>query len=208
MKQLGIFGGTFNPIHNGHLSLCTQLCGALEIPEVLLIPTAIPPHKRAEDLVPGPQRMDMCELAAKEDPRFLVSDLELRRKGNSYTVETLRQLEKQYPYTRMYLFMGTDMFLTVQNWYEANEIFRRAVLVAGARRWDEEEQLKEHAQKLTDLGAACHVVSCKPMDVSSTQVRALCKKGADITGLVPDAVADYIRTNHLYGSKEDALGNH
>ena len=116
MEKLGVFGGTFNPIHNGHLSLCTQLSDALGLAKVLLIPTAIPPHKRATELADGGQRLAMCRLAVQGDPRFCVCDLELRRQGNSYTADTLRELEALYPDTRMFLLMGTDMFLPVQNW--------------------------------------------------------------------------------------------
>ena len=140
MEKLGIFGGTFNPVHNGHLSLCTQLADALEIPKVLLIPTAIPPHKRAPELASGEHRLAMCRLAAQSDPRFCACDLELRRQGNSYTVETLRELGRLSPSAQLFLLMGTDMFMTVQNWYCACEIFRRAFLVAGARQEGEEKQ--------------------------------------------------------------------
>ena len=109
MEKLGVFGGTFNPIHNGHLSLCTQICDALGLSKVLLIPTAIPPHKRVDGLADGRHRLAMCRLAVQGDPRFFVCDLELRRQGNSYTADTLRELEEIYPNTRFFLLMGTDM---------------------------------------------------------------------------------------------------
>lgn len=203
MEKLGIFGGTFNPIHNGHLSLCVQLADALKIPRVLLIPTAIPPHKRAKELASGQQRFAMCRLAAEADARFAVSDLELRRRGSSYTVETLRQLEAMYPNTRFYLFLGTDMFLTVQSWYLAQEIFKRAFLVAGARHEGDERLMKAHLVRLKELGAQGEIIPCRVREISSTQVRAMRKKGDSLKGLVPPAVEEYIKSNGLYLPKED-----
>ncbi|MDD3192335.1 MAG: nicotinate (nicotinamide) nucleotide adenylyltransferase [Oscillospiraceae bacterium] len=202
MEKLGIFGGTFNPVHNGHLSLCTQLSNALQIPQVLLIPTAVPPHKRAPELADGAQRLAMCRLAAQTDPRFCACDLELRRQGNSYTVETLRELEMLYPHTQFYLLMGTDMFLTVQNWYCAGEIFRRAILVTGARKKGEEEKLTEHLAFLQTLGASGAVIPCQVVEISSTQVRVARKQGRSIREMVPQAVERYIEENGLYLPEE------
>ena len=202
MEKLGVFGGTFNPIHNGHLSLCTQLSDALGLAKVLLIPTAIPPHKRATELADGSQRLAMCRLAVQGDPRFCVCDLELRRQGSSYTVDTLRELEALYPDTRMFLLMGTDMFLTVQNWYHANEIFRRAVLIAGARQKGEERQLREHLSFLETLGACGKIIPCHVVDISSTEIRAARKQGRTLRGMVPPSVARYIEENKLYLPKE------
>lgn len=95
--KIGVFGGTFNPIHQGHLSLATQFADRLGLDRVLLIPTAIPPHKSAQDLAPAEHRLNLCRLAAKTDPRFVPCDLELRREGPSYTVMTLRELRNAYP---------------------------------------------------------------------------------------------------------------
>ena len=203
MEKLGVFGGTFNPIHNGHLSLCTQLSNALQIPRVLLIPTAVPPHKQAPDLADGAHRLAMCSLAAQADPRFLACDLELRRSDSSYTVETLRELETLYPDTKIYLFMGTDMFLTVQNWYCAQEIFRRAVLVAGARQKGEEEKLRDHLSYLQKKGAEGRVVCCDVVEISSTQIRAARRQGLPLAGMVPLAVEEYIEEKKLYLPKEE-----
>ncbi len=202
MDRLGIFGGTFNPIHNGHLSLCVQLADALDIPRVLLIPTAIPPHKRVKELASGEQRLAMCRLAAQADARFAVSDLELRRQGSSYTVETLRQLEAMYPDTRLYLFLGTDMFLTVQSWYRAEEIFKRAFLAAGARHEGDEHLMKEHLARLKGLGAQGEIVPCRVREISSTQVRAMRKEGRSLRGIVPPAVVEYMENRGLYLPKE------
>ena len=208
MEKLGVFGGTFNPIHNGHLSLCTQICDALGLSKVLLIPTASPPHKRVDELADGRHRLAMCRLAVQGDPRFFVCDLELRRQGNSYTADTLRELEEIYPNTRFFLLMGTDMFLTVQNWYHAQEIFRRAILVAGARKKGEEELLKEQLSLLEALGAQGRIVPCQVVKLSSTQVRAARKRGENLSGMVPPAVEAYMNENKLYLPKEEkADGN-
>lgn len=202
MEKLGVFGGTFNPIHNGHLSLCTQLSDALGLAKVLLIPTAIPPHKRATELADGSQRLAMCRLAVQGHPRFAVCDLELRRRKQLYGgyFTGIGSALSRIP--GCFLLMGTDMFLTVQNWYHANEIFRRAVLIAGARQKGEERQLREHLSFLETLGACGKIIPCHVVDISSTEIRAARKQGRTLRGMVPPSVARYIEENKLYLPKE------
>lgn len=193
MRKTAVFGGTFNPIHNGHLVLGETLAQRLNLDRVLLIPTASPPHKQAPHLIAAEHRLAMCRLAVKDHPLFIVSDLEIRRGGKSYTVDTLRDLHRQFPHDRLYLLTGADMFLTLQDWRQFPQIARLAVLCGVPRNEADAAALGRHAQLLAQLGACCVTVNVKPPDVSSTQVRALIRAQKSIKGLVPDAVLEYIK---------------
>lgn len=199
MEKIGVFGGTFNPIHNGHLHLAEGYCSALGLDRVLFVPTCIPPHKEADDLLPASYRLAMCELATRDALKMAVSDVEIRRGGKSYTVDTLRELARIYPGDRLYFLMGADMFLTIEEWNGFEEIARTAVLCTASRHEGELPSLKEHARKLErKYGAVCHIEAIPVLDISSTQVRDALSGGGDVRALVPDAVRDYIYENGLY----------
>ncbi len=202
MKKLAIFGGTFNPIHNGHLHLVQGFRERLGIDSVMLVPSLVPPHKAAEDLANANDRLAMCRLAAQ--PHGLeVSDIELHRKGPSYTVDTLRQLHHAYPDTELYLLMGADMFLTLEQWREYKDLFRLARMCAVPRDENGRNELLSYAEKLNALGAKTHVEELSLLPISSTLVRERVKQGLPIANLVPTAVEDYILQHHLYGGNSN-----
>ena len=193
MRKTAVFGGTFNPIHNGHLVLGKALAERLGLDRVLLIPTASPPHKQAPHLIAAQHRLAMCQLAVEGKELFTVSDLEIRRGGKSYTVDTLRALHSKFPDDRFFLLTGADMFLTLQSWREFPEIARLAVLCGVPRNQADIVRLNEHAEVLARQGARCVTVNVKPPDVSSTQIRERIRTQKSIKGLVPDAVLEYIK---------------
>ena len=131
--RTGVFGGTFNPIHCGHVLLARTYAAALHLDRVLVIPTYLPPHKAGGQLAGGCHRLNMCRLAFEGDPVCRVSDIELRRGGKSYTVDTLKQLTRENPSDTFYLIMGSDMFLSLTQWYDWQRIILDAVICAGAR---------------------------------------------------------------------------
>ena len=135
--KVGIFGGTFNPIHNGHLSLIAHLIEALALDELLLIPTAVPPHKESDCVIDARHRLAMCRLAVQDNPKVHVSDIEIQRGGKSYTIDTLRLLAVERPQDTLILLVGSDMFYTVEEWRCAAEIMRLADIVAIPRETDE-----------------------------------------------------------------------
>lgn len=199
MRKIGVFGGTFNPIHNGHVHLARGYLRALGLDEVLFIPTNVPPHKEAGDVLPPAHRLAMCRLAVQGQPGLAVSDIEIRRAGKSYTVDTLRALAQEYPGDTLYFLMGADMFLTVNEWNGFDEIARLAVLCTASRHEGEWPGLQAHARLLErQYGARCHIEAIPVLDVSSTQVREALARGEDARGLVPPPVADYIAQNGLY----------
>lgn len=190
--RMGVFGGTFNPIHNGHLHLLQEAKAALQLDHVLLIPTKIPPHKVPEQLASEQDRLEMCRLATQHLPWVSVSDLEMHREGPSYTVDTLRTLRAEYPQYDLYLLMGSDMLLTVERWFQSEQIAQMACVVGLAREKDASEALQAHLVVLKSLGFNARVIDVPPLPNSSTAVRA-----GDLSAL-PEAVADYIQSHHLY----------
>lgn len=200
--RTGVFGGTFNPIHCGHVLLARTYAAALHLDRVLVIPTYLPPHKAGGQLAEGRHRLNMCRLAFEGDPVYSVSDIELRRGGKSYTVDTLTQLARENPGDTFYLIMGSDMFLSLTQWYNWRRIASLAVICAGARGQGQMEALRAQADRLERLGARCELVALEPLPFSSTQVRARVQAGESLAGFVPPKVADYIMENRLYQSSK------
>ncbi|HEX2986046.1 MAG TPA: nicotinate-nucleotide adenylyltransferase [Caproiciproducens sp.] len=197
MQKIAVYGGTFNPIHNGHIHLARQFAIKLGIDRVLLIPTRIPPHKQAHDLASAEDRLEMCRLAS-QDHIFTVSDMEIHREGPSYTSDTLLELKRQNPGCELYLFMGEDMFITVQDWYQPEILFSVATLCAAPRSREGLQSLYDHARKLEKCGAKTAICNIKFLPISSTMIRNAVKNGKSISGLVSPAVEDYIREKRLY----------
>lgn len=200
--RTGVYGGTFNPIHRGHVHILREFIKRLDLQRVLLIPDGTPPHKRAEDLAPPEDRVEMCRLAVQELDIVEISQMELARPGKSFTSDTLTELHGLYPRDELYFLMGEDMFLTVDKWHDAPAIFRLAVLCASPRSPEGYKRLLEKEKELIGLGARCRVVDIPFLDASSTRVRELARAGRDISGLVPEEVAGYISGNRIYGGAQ------
>ena len=200
--RTGIYGGTFNPIHSGHVHLLRAFIGRLGLDRVLLIPTGIPPHKEAPALAPAEERLAMCRLAVEDirEAPVELCGIELERPGKSYTAETLSQLRGLYPADEFFLLMGEDMFLTVDKWYRPEAIMALATLCCVPRSGDGMKKLRlKKAQLEKDFSARCRVEDIPCFPASSTQVRELAAAGRPLEGLVPPGVARYIREKRLYG---------
>lgn len=198
MKKMGLFGGSFDPIHQGHVEMLERLVDALGLDGVMLMPTFVPPHKIRESMAAAEHRLAMCRLAAEGHPNWQVSDLELTREGASFTVDTLTALCQQYPDTKWYLITGADMFVTLRTWYRFEEIARMAVLCTVPREGTDTAALHAYAAELKAEGIACYVDAQPVLTVSSTAIRSRVVAGESLTGLVPDAVAQYIAEQGLY----------
>ncbi len=169
--KIGIFGGTFNPIHQGHLALIDRMIERLSLDHLILIPTAVPPHKDRGEVLPAADRIAMCRLAVAGDARVSVSTLEVERGGKSYTVDTLRELKKEYPADELILLVGSDMFYTLTEWHCAEELLRMVRIAAMARESDELSRLLQEQARLNALGARTEVIEVDPVIVSSTDIR-------------------------------------
>lgn len=207
-KKIGVFGGTFNPPHAGHLLAAEEVKKALGLDRILFVPDAWPPHKAMPEGSPAPeQRLEMVRAAVKGLDIAEVSDMELRRGGKSYTADTLRLLKAQYPEDRLYLITGTDMFLSLHNWYAPEEICRHAVIVGMSRAEDDrQEELALQKKNLEQrFGAQVEIVENRFVEISSTKVRRLLILGG-AEKYVPESVLELIRTQGLYGVGRDYRG--
>lgn len=196
MEQIAVYGGTFNPVHLGHLHLAAAAQEALGFDRLLFIPARIPPHKAAADLAPGAARMEMLRLAAAEIPNAQVSDIELKSKGKSYTVYTLEKLAALFPESQLTLLMGSDMLLTFDQWFRWRDILALARLAVLSREEDDLSLLQQKAAALAP--ERIRVIPAEPLPVSSTQIRRMIQDGEDPSALLPPAVAAYIAANGLY----------
>lgn len=189
------FGGSFNPIHYGHLRCSQIVAQKLELEPVLLIPTAQAPHKLGHNDVASPaDRLTMCRIAAEGEREFQVSDIELRREGLSYTIDTVLELNLRGA-KNVHWLIGADMLMVLPKWHRAEELISLAQFVVMARpgaeiQWD---SLPRRFQSLRE-----NLVEAPLVDISSTQIRERVKQGLPIYDLTPPAVAEYIRTHRLY----------
>ncbi len=203
MPTVGVFGGSFNPIHFGHLLLADEICEALRLDRVLFVPAAVPPHKPAAELASAEHRYRMTALAVREHPRFAVSDLELRREGPSYTVDTLAALRDE---GALRLLIGSDTFLDLLSWREPREIARLARLIVVPRTGGEFDPDGPAAQKvLHELGLSAFGAADGPvlyraasLPISGSDLRLRAREGRSLVYRMPEAVAAYIREHGLY----------
>ena len=204
MERIGIYGGTFNPPHIGHLQAAKQAITSLKLDRLLLIPDRIAPHKEIPSGSPTPQqRMDMLRIAAKNSPGLEVSDIELRREGVSYTYLTVEELKKQYPDAELVLLMGTDMFLSFHTWKHPEKILENATLGIFCRgEKGERAAIEARKAEMEAAGARVELVNNDVIHISSTQMRRLLAfrcAGA----FLPEGVLEYIRENQLYDTRTD-----
>ena len=200
MERIGIYGGTYNPPHIGHLRAAEYAIEALSLGRLLLIPTGVSPHKEMAAGAGTADRLHMLELSAKGIEKAEVSDIEIRRGGRSYTVDTLRAIQAEHPDSELYLLMGTDMFLSFLTWREPEEIMKLATLAVFCR-GERGEKARIEAQKLSleSLGARVELVQNPVTAISSTDLRRMLVFGCADPFLMP-GVDDYIRANGLYGT--------
>ncbi len=195
--KIGIFGGAFNPIHNGHIHLMKSYEAALSLDKIILIPTAVPPHKTREHFAPEEDRLNMLLLISQGDSRLEVSDVEYRRKGKSYTYLTLLELRELYPEDEFFLLIGSDQYLNFHTWRKPNAILSMATVCTMARDDGEYEKLIEYRSE-NEIMKNSIVSDFKPVEVSSTEIRERIKRGRSIKRLVPEAVEKYIKEHGLY----------
>ena len=195
VKKTGIFGGAFNPVHNGHVRLAQEAVKQLKLRRLLIIPTYVSPHKHTE-LAPYEDRAEMCRRAFGHIPGAEVSDIEVRLGGTSYTINTVRALKELYPDEQFFLLIGGDMLFSFDQWFRYESLLKETKVCAAAREGDSLADMMEYANKLGRI----KVLPTQVIEMSSTEVRAAVAEGRDISGMVPAGVAEYIREKGLYKS--------
>ncbi len=196
--KIAIFGGSFNPIHNGHIEMVKLIKEQLNPNKILIIPALIPPHKSSCEYASANHRMKMCALAFEEQEYVEISDIEINANQISYTYKTLLKLKEEYKDAEFFLICGTDMFLTLKEWKNPGIIFENATICAFTRDNAEDSIMKSQKSALEKMGA--RVVLCKGdiPAISSTMIRERVKAGEKIDSFVPSAVLEYIYNNEIY----------
>lgn len=197
-ERIGVVGGTFNPIHVAHVRVAQEYQARLQLDRLIFVPTYIPPHKDAKNLANANDRLQMCCLAIQGLEGFSVCDYEILQRGKSYTYKTLQHLHTQHPAGELYLIMGADMFLTVQDWKQPETIYRLATLCAVERENGELARLKTQKEHLEQAGARCILLDMEPLSLSSTRIRSRIKSGDSVEGLLHPDVQRYIQCRNLY----------
>ena len=201
MKKIGLMGGTFDPIHRGHLMLGTQAQAEYGLDEIWYMPSRIPPHKKDHRITPAADRCAMVRAAIAPYPQFVLSDFELKRTGgNTYTADTLRLLKKEYPEFEFYCIVGADSIHDIEKWYHPEYVLKEVVFLVADREYEHPvRSLEEQIAYLTEkYGARIYHLHCRVMDVASAQIRERLASGKTAEDLIPEAVSCYIREHDLY----------
>lgn len=197
--KTGVFGGTFNPVHKGHIMLAEYCMDSVGLDRIIIIPTAVPPHKISNNLASENDRLNMCKLACRGKENFFVSDIEIKRQGKSYTYETLTQLKEIYPDDHLYTIMGADMFLTLNRWKNPEIIFEKSSIITIPRDEENKHELENFYNKvLKAMGASSVILPNPVMSVSSTFIRENLDNFNLISDMLDKGVYDYIIKNNLY----------
>ena len=193
-EKLGIFGGTFDPIHLGHLILAEELKEELGLQKVIFVPSANPPHKGSSVLSEAKHRFMMTQIAIQDNPAFVLSDLELKREGKSYTIETINQFKELYPQSELYLLLGSDVLEELHLWKEPEKIFEQIkVVIAKRPGFDKMYPQNSYVKK-------SQVISIDGLNISSSRIRERVKAGKSVRYLVPPGVEEFIQAKNLYKS--------
>ncbi len=212
--KIGIFGGTFNPVHFGHLRTAEEVCEQLGLDRIIFIPASRPPHKNTSGIAPFVHRWKMLELALEHNPRFELSDIENRRPGKSYSIDTLKQLRQAYPApSSIYFLLGMDAFQEITTWKDYKNLFELTNFVILARpgynidktydllrREISEKYEYSRENNFFFHPSLCKVHFCQVtlLDISSTRIRKLVAEGRSVRYLVPDLIKEYIEKTHIY----------
>jgi nicotinate-nucleotide adenylyltransferase len=219
--RAGLFGGTFNPIHNGHLMVAREALERFVLDRLYIIPCWTPPHKHPAYLAPAADRVRLIQLALPDDARFFLGEIEIQRKGTSYTIDTVNDFRARItPGADLFLIMGMDAFLDIHTWKNQRQLLAAIQPVVVTRRMDTDEKSADEIACLdgfirsrlsadyrldeqgpcwrTPAGLAIHLLATTPVEISSTTVRRRIRDGKAIGDLVPPAVGAYIEQKELY----------
>lgn len=199
MSRIGIFGGTFNPPHLAHKRLVLEAYKNVNLDKIIIIPTNIPPHKENKDLLSGNDRFELCKKTFFEDV-FEISDIEIKRQGRSFTVETLEILKKVYPEDDLFFIIGSDMLLSFDCWYRYKDILKMVRLIVTTRENEVNNSiLMQYAKNKLNLNENnIFLLDIEPKVLSSTEIREKIKNNESIEGLITQEASDFIKSKGFY----------
>lgn len=199
MRRIGIMGGTFNPIHNGHLTMAKEAYEQFKLDEVWFMIAKNPPHKDENDIISDEHRISMIKLAIEPFPFFSLSMLEIEREGTTYTIDTLNQLKIEYPENYFYFILGADSLFQIETWKWPDKIMKIAHILSAPRyprTLKEEKERREYLE--SKYQADIQLISMEPIKISSMEIRERIVLNQSISNYVPIKVEQYIRKHHLY----------
>ncbi|MDO5017849.1 MAG: nicotinate (nicotinamide) nucleotide adenylyltransferase [Lagierella massiliensis] len=194
--NFGVFGGTFNPLHLGHLIIAQEVKEYLNLNKIIFIPSGNPPHKSLQ--VSREDRLKMVELGISDNENFLIEDYEIKKKSRSYSVETIAYLEKKYRCTGLYFIIGEDSFMEIEKWYKYKELISKVKLIVVNRNTKYAEKIENKILRYRHKGYDVDWIKIPYLDISSSYIREGFKSGKDPRYYLPDKVYEYITDRGLY----------
>lgn len=198
-KKVGIMGGTFDPIHYGHLILAQNALDTFSLDEILFVPSGTPWLKESTKVLSKNKRVSMTGMAIEDNPDFALSTIEIDREGNSYSYETVEELKRMQPKTDFYFIMGADSLLEIERWKQPDRLMTECTLLVAVRDDCDREGLEKQIIYLTDkYQADIKILPANRIDISSTKIRRMIREGKSVRYMLPDQVIRFIQKNHLY----------
>ncbi len=198
-EKIGVLGGTFNPVHNGHIQLAETAYRQAGLDCVIFMPSGKSYMKRDLYVLPGEERLKLIDLSISDIPYFQTSDLELKRSGNTYTYETLEMLKEKNPSCDYYFIIGADCLFSMENWVNPRRIFDSCTIVAAVRNGRDKTELAQKAKELKErFDAKVILLDFEEISVSSSEIREKIKKGEPVDSLLPQKAADYLLTKGFF----------
>lgn len=202
MRRIGIMGGTFDPVHNGHILLGKQAYGEYLLDEVWYMPSGQPPHKKDHPVTDGNDRLNMLRLAVQNIPGLTVSDFEMKREGNTYTAQTMELLREEYPDVKFYFIIGADSLFQLETWYQPEKVMALTSFLVSEREFESHGiTMAQQIENLKDkYNADIQILHNHEVDIASAEIRQRVLEGKSILQDVPKPVAEYIKSHRLYVS--------
>jgi len=197
MKRIGLFGGTFDPVHKGHVMVAEIAKKEMELDEVIFIPAGNPPHKEDKKIADGTHRLNMLLLATEDTPYFKVSDIEIRKKEKSYSVDLIKHFRKELKKTELFFIIGADSLYNLPTWYHYEELMQMTNFIVISRPETNKSSLLDKFSG-NEKPMRAFFVDDVFIDISSTEIREMLKSGADTEKYLDKSVLNYIRANRLY----------
>ena len=199
MKKIGLLGGSFNPIHTGHLLLAESARCEYQLDKIIFIPTGSNPFKENIKKIRRKDRMNMVKLAIASNPFFDISDIEIKREGKSYTIDTINELSQQYKDAEFYFITGADIMFEITRWREAETLLRNVTFVTSFRPGYSHKKLDQQIEKLkAEYNTKILKLISSEMDIASSDIRNRIKENRSYKYLIPESVEAYIKEHHLY----------
>lgn len=195
--KIGIYGGSFNPVHNGHIHLALSAVRELELDKIYLVPSGISPHRSSAEYAPPEDRLEMLETACKVSEKLDVCDYEIKSDRKSYTIYTVEEFRRRFPDDELFLLVGSDMLMIFETWHRFEDILKEVTLAVVSRKSGDMKILEEKAEKLRKYGKI-RVCRTEPLEISSTEIRKKIEKNEKFSCYLDKNVVQYITSKNLY----------